>query len=109
MPDEDATSNPFSSPRADLDGPRPDAPLVAELVDSPHAPCPRCGRRAAKPVSFTWWGGFLGPKIFHHVECRACGKAYNGKTGRSNTANIVIYQVIGLIVALAIIALLFMA
>lgn len=45
-------------------------------------------------MKFTWWGGLLGPKLLTHVKCRACGKQYNGKTGKDNTTNIVIYFIV---------------
>ena len=36
----------------------------------------------------------LGPKMFTHVKCQSCGMKYNGKTGRDNTTNILIYSVV---------------
>lgn len=63
------------------------------------ASCPKCNNKNAEQLSFTWWGGILGPKILTHVKCRNCGATFNGKTGKDNTANIVIYSVVvGLIV-----------
>jgi predicted nucleic-acid-binding Zn-ribbon protein len=59
-----------------------------------YAPCPRCRQSAAEKVNFTWWGGLLGPKLFTHVKCLGCGNKYNGKSGKDNTTNIVIYSVI---------------
>ena len=56
-----------------------------------YAPCPNCGQSNAKKVSFTWWGGALGPSMFTHVKCENCGTQYNGKTGKSNQQNIIIY------------------
>jgi hypothetical protein len=61
------------------------APAVAA------APCPKCGAGSAKPVTYAWWGGLLGPKLLSHVECTACGTAYNGKTGQSNAVGIAVY------------------
>lgn len=58
------------------------------------APCPKCGGAAAERMNFTWWGGMLGPKILTHVKCPVCKTAYNGKTGKDNTTNIVIYSVV---------------
>lgn len=55
------------------------------------APCPKCGGIIATKPSFTWWGGLLGPKLLKHVKCNACGTGYNSKTGKENTAAIVIY------------------
>ena len=63
------------------------------------APCPKCRNANAQQLSFTWWGGVLGPKLFTHVKCQTCGAKYNGKTGRNNTTNIVIYfAIVGIIV-----------
>ncbi len=54
-------------------------------------------------MSFTWWGGLLGPRVLTHVKCPGCGHAYNGKTGRDNTTGIVIYTVVVGLVAFAIV------
>ena len=45
-------------------------------------------------MSFTWWGGIIGPRLLTHVKCPGCGHAYNGKTGKDNTTGIVIYSII---------------
>ena len=68
---------------------------------APGPGCPRChGPYASKP-SFTWWGGFLGPKIIDHVKCNNCGYSYNPRTGQPITGAIVIYSVVvGLIAVL---------
>jgi len=58
---------------------------------TPYAPCPKCGSTNATKVKFTWWGGGLGPNMFTHVKCQNCGTEYNGKTGKSNQTNILIY------------------
>jgi predicted nucleic-acid-binding Zn-ribbon protein len=65
-----------------------------------YAPCPKCGGTEATKVSYTWWGGALGPAIFHHVKCSRCGATYNGKTGKSNTSAIIIYTVVIIVVCL---------
>lgn len=59
-----------------------------------YAPCPKCRQSAAEKVSFTWWGGLIGPRILSHVKCRACGTGYNGKTGKDNTTGIIIYAIV---------------
>jgi hypothetical protein len=59
-----------------------------------YAPCPKCNAAVAEKLKFTWWGGVLGPKLLTHVKCQACGKKYNGKTGRENTVNIIIYGLV---------------
>lgn len=67
-----------------------------------YAPCPKCQNTDAQQVSFTWWGGVLGPKLFTHVKCQSCKAKYNGKTGKDNTTNIVIYFAVVAIVVFAI-------
>jgi predicted nucleic-acid-binding Zn-ribbon protein len=62
-------------------------------------PCPKCQNNFAEPIKFTLWGGVLGPKIFTHVKCQSCGSKYNGKTGQSNTTNIIIYTLVAGIIA----------
>jgi hypothetical protein len=63
-----------------------------------YAPCPNCGQSNAKKVSYTWWGGALGPAMFTHVKCQNCGTQYNGKTGKSNQQSIIIYNVVVFVV-----------
>jgi hypothetical protein len=65
-----------------------------------YAACPNCGQSNAKKVSYTWWGGALGPALFTHVKCENCGTQYNGKTGKSNQQSIVIYNVVAFVLAL---------
>jgi predicted nucleic-acid-binding Zn-ribbon protein len=67
-----------------------------------YAPCPNCGQTNAQKVNFTWWGGVLGPKMFTHVKCQNCGTEYNGKTGKSNQQNILIYFLVGMAIAFCI-------
>lgn len=64
-----------------------------------YAPCPNCGQSNAKKVSYTWWGGALGPSMFTHVKCQNCGAQYNGKTGKSNQQNIIIYTLVSFVIA----------
>jgi hypothetical protein len=59
-----------------------------------YAPCPKCNAHGAERMSFTWWGGVLGPRVLTHVKCPQCRHAYNGKTGRDNTNGIIIYSVV---------------
>ncbi|MGH9821334.1 MAG: hypothetical protein ACRD43_14300, partial [Pyrinomonadaceae bacterium] len=61
------------------------------MLMNAYASCPQCSASNPQRLSFTWWGGVLGPKILSHVKCQSCGKKYNGKTGRDNTTNIVLY------------------
>lgn len=62
---------------------------------SPH-PCPKCDTKAAVKVSYTWWGGALGPRLLSVVKCRSCGTQYNGaKGGRLGRAILVYNLVLG--------------
>ena len=87
--------NPYASPQT--------APIAPPLGSPPAdavqaAPCPNCGNVYARKIEFTWWGGLIGPRMFHHVKCLQCRKTYNAKTGRSNFTAILLYQVVTLIV-----------
>lgn len=68
----------------------------------PAAPCPKCGSTSAKKVNYTWWGGFIGPKMFNHVRCTQCHTTYNARTGRSNVLPVIIYNVVILSVCLVL-------
>lgn len=69
---------------------------------SAYAPCPQCRASMASPVSYTWWGGFIGPRLMSHVRCGACGSAYNGKSGKPNTTAIAVYFVVVLALAIMV-------
>ena len=75
-----------------------------------YKPCPECNSANVNQMSFTWWGGLIGPKVLSHVKCDDCGKQFNGKTGNDNTVGIVIYTVVvGLIVLVLLIFLIAVA
>ena len=82
--------------------PDPIRPDYFSGSSNPHAPCPNCGNSSAGPVSFTWWGGVLGPRLLHHVRCQNCQECYNGKTGRSNNTAITIYVVVSALIGIGI-------
>lgn len=67
--------------------------------------CPKCRSKNAKEVSFTWWGGALGPKMFNHVKCQTCGKGYNGETGKDNDNKIIVYNLVGFVIVSVLFAL----
>ncbi len=67
-----------------------------------YARCPECNCRDAEKVTFTWWGGLLGPAMLTHVRCMECGTEYNGKTGKSNQTAIIIYLCVGIGIGLAL-------
>lgn len=75
--------------------------ILEEKMKNPiqYAPCPQCGQSAAKKVSYTWWGGAVGPSMFTHVKCQSCGTQYNGKTGQSNQQNILIYFLVSMVIS----------
>ena len=73
---------------------------MSQIQPASYAACPNCGSTDAKKVSFTWWGGALGPALFKHVQCSNCKTQYNGKTGKSNMNNIIIYFVATFVIAL---------
>jgi hypothetical protein len=85
----------------------PSAPVRAR-VDSAAA-CPGCGAEDARSVSFTWWGGVLGPRLFHMVRCNACNSAYDSQTGGTLRRKILVYQVVSISLALLIFYMLFWA
>jgi hypothetical protein len=68
------------------------------------APCPACGCPYASKISFTWWGGVLGPRIFNHVKCNQCKTTFNSKTGKSNNTAIAIYLSVSFVVAIVVVA-----
>jgi hypothetical protein len=59
-----------------------------------YAPCPKRSASRAKRVSFSNWGGWVGPALLTHVRCQSCGATYNGKTGTRNTVGIILYLVV---------------
>lgn len=64
--------------------------------------CPRCRSNDVHRVDYSWWGGFLGPRLVHQVRCKKCGKTYNGATGTDITRNITIYMMIAIIIFIII-------
>ncbi len=91
-----SSDNPYQSPLA------PTPPDPRSLGGDQFAPCPQCGNTLATRVSYTMWGGFIGPKMLTHVKCSQCGTKYNGKTGRSNATAITLYMTISIAIGLAI-------
>lgn len=76
-----------------------------ELLNQPtnENGCPQCGSGNVDSVSYTWWGGVIGPRIFHHTKCKGCGYTYNSKTRKSNNTNILLFSLIGVVVGLALV------
>jgi hypothetical protein len=84
-----ADLNPYRAPAAASDT-HPAGHLAA-------APCPKCGAMSASKVNYNWWGGALGPRLFHVVKCGLCGAQYNGKTGGKLTRVIIVYQLVAIV------------
>jgi hypothetical protein len=78
----------------------PYAPPTAPVQGTETETCPRCGHHDIHTPSYTWWGGALGPRMFHHRVCRACKLGFNAKTRRSNTRTIILYQVVAFAIAI---------
>lgn len=70
---------------------------------SEYVACPKCGGDRIKKVGYTWWGGFIGPRLFTHVKCIRCNTTYNGKTGKSNTTPIIIFSIIAVVIGIIIV------
>lgn len=68
----------------------------------PPGICPHCGAPEHAPVTFSWWGGLLGPKLLHHVKCLRCGKTFNARTGRTNDTAIAIYLAVGVVISVGL-------
>ena len=66
---------------------------------APGPACPRCQDMNCSKPGYTWWGGFLGPKLIDHLKCARCGFAFNPRTGQPITGAIVIYSVIVAVIA----------
>jgi DNA-directed RNA polymerase subunit M/transcription elongation factor TFIIS len=68
-----------------------------DWADSPYLPCPKCGASGSTKVEWTWWGRYLGPKLFNHVVCPECEHGYNGMTGGSNIAAKILFVLVPLL------------
>ena len=86
--------------------PNPYRPPDAAAPDRAVA-CPSCGKTGSTRVTFTWWGGFLGPRVFSAVACLSCQTQYNSRTGRPLTQAIVLWNVVGLAIAVAVLYLIY--
>lgn len=67
--------------------------------------CPGCGSRRSKKISFTMWGGVVGPALFKLVKCSECGQQYNRETGKPfGWLPIIVYTVVMLAIFGAVLA-----
>jgi len=86
---------------SNVDPYRPPTAPIAPPTD-PVAKCPKCGAQSATKVGYNWWGGALGPRLFHVVKCTQCRTQYNGRTGGTLTGVIIAYQGTFLVIALVV-------
>jgi hypothetical protein len=91
--------NPYAAPQAPME-PRP----TGQAGGLAEGACPRCQSPNVNRPTYTWWGGLLGPKLFNHAVCSACGFGFNYKTGKSNATAIGIYLGVSVLIALALVA-----
>lgn len=74
-------------------------------LTSPQGPqCPSCGSNDAAKVTLTWWGGVVGPRIMNLHKCRDCNCRFNSVTGKPADRAILAYALVGLAVALLVVA-----
>lgn len=77
-------------------------------ISTDVAKCPKCNStEAIKITNYTWWGGFLGPRLFNAVTCVSCGTKYNGNTGNYLNAAIATYLILASIVMIIVVLLIF--
>jgi hypothetical protein len=62
--------------------------------------CPSCRSRRKTKVSWTWWGGLLGPALFSMVRCDTCRTGYNGSTGKPLGTAIALYVISSCLIGL---------
>ncbi len=72
------------------------------LNDLKEEGCPECGSMDVHAVKYTWWGGMLGPKMFHHTKCEECKFTFNSKTRNSNKQAVIKYLVVSTLIAVVI-------
>lgn len=69
--------------------------------------CPSCGSRRSSKVTFTWWGGLVGPAMFSMVQCSKCNQQYNSKKGTPVGAlHITLYSLVSLAIVVGLLILL---
>jgi hypothetical protein len=100
--DDRDLENPRRPQREDWDDDRPRRRQRGPYADCPYCRCPGFAER----VSFTWWGGIIGPAMLNHVRCRECRTCYNGRTGRDNMMGIAIYTIVVLAITIGLLVLL---
>src|SRR3954467_7880482 len=67
-------------------------------------PCPYCRHDDANRVTFTPWGGIIGPFVLSLVKCSLCGGQYNGKHGTKVERAIRLYTLVTMAVLVMVAA-----
>jgi len=65
--------------------------------------CPQCSSTQTKAIKYTWWGGVLGPKLLNLQKCEACRFQFNRQTGKSTRNAVIVYNVVIIVVTIAIV------
>jgi hypothetical protein len=72
--------------------------------------CPSCGSKRFTKVSFTWWGGLVGPAILSMVKCNKCRTQFSRKSGKAIGAfHIAMYTLVGVVIGLILVVLMALA
>ena len=82
----------------------PRSSIAADAALGPAGLCPRCHSSDLKQPRYTWWGGWLGPSLFKHSVCRACGFGFNRETGLGNRRKIIVYVAVSTAIVLVLFA-----
>jgi DNA-directed RNA polymerase subunit RPC12/RpoP len=102
--DEEEEERPRSKRRRDDDDEEEERPRSKrrwEDTDDDDEPdyrpgrCPECGSRRFTKVSWTFWGGIIGPAILGQVRCDKCRTSFSRKSGKPiGAAQIGIYMLV---------------
>jgi ribosomal protein L37AE/L43A len=69
--------------------------------------CPQCGSRRSKKISFTMWGGAVGPAVFGLVKCKECDQQYMKKSGKPfEWSHILAYTAVVTVIAIGLLGVL---
>jgi transcription elongation factor Elf1 len=69
--------------------------------------CPQCGSGRNAKISFTMWGGAVGPAVFGLVKCKECGQQYMRKSGKPfEWSHIIAYSAVTGVIAIGLLVVL---
>ena len=64
--------------------------------------CPNCGSQVTRKVKYTWWGGAFVPRLMDLQKCESCREMFHAKSGRPAKNSIIIYNVVSILIGVAI-------